>query len=498
MTLLSRPWSLDDAAKRSLGPNDCFLAELSSGTATGISQASHVRLLAHDGSELRLFPYPISGSSPGPPEVSGIPARPNTGREPQNPKEKVAAGALARMHEILARVGDLKSALDDPEYIWVWLEDAWLEKNFKIRPSMAEIVRQAHEMPLQLGLLRDRIRRVLRRSRERVPVDRAQELDRSSMIWFARQPGRTIAERAGPSQRVLAIARHENFDTLENQVVHAYVRIAHLVCRQWMLEHARSEKSDRYRTVETFAQTCQRFDRELEELSVGLAESGTIPNYILVEDRNYRIVREAWLRLLRQESLEDDLWAWQAQSWIDFCVLALVLSLNQLQNSELVVQSPIVWLDEAETGQQYLCDNPLAVFWLRCKNLVVEVLTRPEDISRTQANCRAWVWLRISNASRNTFRFVPVWTPHTFERMDTREAAREAARFLSQTLQSTNSELIRDGLIILPANGSGDFATEKYGRTDVAAVALGASGPTLKDGLNALSSYVSDRFGRTS
>ena len=491
MTLLARPWSLDGATDRILGPTDCFLAELPTGADSGLARAPHAGLLTHDGRELRLLPYPNSGISIGPPKVRGLPARPQTGQEPQNSAEEVAADAFAWMHEVLARIGDLKPALDDPEHLWQRLAEAWHRAEDEGLPRMAEIVRQAHDMPAQLGVLGNRIRRVLRRTRERVPIDRAQEMDRSSMIWFARQPGRTTAERAGSGQRVLAIARHENFDTLENRVVHAYVRLARLVCRQWMLEHSRSKSSDRYRAVQTFARTCLRFDRDLAALGVGMAEPGITPNYVLMEDRDYRAVRQAWLRLLRQEYLEDDLWAWQAQSWTDFCVLAVTLSLHGMEGAELVAQAPLVWRDEAVVGQRFLHDTPLAVFWLPRENLIIEVQARPEHVSRIQASCRAWVWLRITDFSTSEIaRLVPVWTPHAFIRMDTRVTAKEAAQLVVRTVQAGQSESIRDGLIFLAAKGRGEVAREVMGPAQIVAIALDASGPTLREGMSALRSFL--------
>ncbi|MBY5853885.1 hypothetical protein ACC699_29770 [Rhizobium ruizarguesonis] len=35
----------------------------------------------------------------------------------------------------------------------------------------------------------------------------------------------------------------------------------------------------------------------------------------------------------------DDLWAWQAETWADFAVLAIVLAFDELEESELVAQS---------------------------------------------------------------------------------------------------------------------------------------------------------------
>ena len=497
MTLFVRPWSLEGDSDRVLGPGDCFLAELTIQENDGLARAPHARLLSHDHRELRLLPYPTSGDSSTSPKARSLPSRPQTGQEPRNSTEETAADALAWMHEVLARIGDLELALDDPEFLWERLAEAWHLAGDERQPRMAEIVRQAHAMPLQLGVLRNRIRRVLRRTRERVPVDRAQEIDRSSMIWFARQPGRTTAERAGSGQRVLAIARHENFDTLENRVTHAYVRLARLVCRQWMLEHARAKSSDRYSTVEGFARICRQFERDLQALGVGLTDSGTTPNYVLVEDRDYRAVREAWLRLLRRESFEDDLWAWQAQIWTDFCVLALTLSIHGMEGAELIAQAPLVWRDEAVMGQRFLHDTPLAVFWLQPENLVIEVQSRPQPASRIQAACRAWVWLRITDFSANQIpRLVPVWTPHTFVRLDCDVSAQEATQMLETTAKGDQHETIREGLIFLPAKGKGEIAKAESGTIQVVAIALDASGHTLREGMSALGTFLRTRFTR--
>ena len=498
MTLIARPWSLVGEDDRILGPTDCFLAAIPEGLTTVFGHASHARLLSHGGRELRLFPYPKSGRSTGTPRVDGLPARPATGQEPQNDQESIAEIAFSRMHEVLARIGELEAALDDPEHLWNRLAEAWIEAGEHPQPRMAEIVRQANEMPARLGMLENQIRRVLRRARERVPISRAQELDKTSMIWLARQPGHNTAERAGSSQRVLAIARHESFDTLENRVLHSYVRLAGLVCRQWMLEHDCSRMVERYRVVEAFSRTCGRFERELAALGVGLVESGITPNYILMEDREYRAVREGWVRLLGAELVDDDLWAWQAQAWTDFCVLAVTLSLFLMGGAEFVAQSPFVWRDEAETGRMFVCDNPMAVIWLRRENLIVEVISRPENVSYFQAACRAWVWLRVSNLSDDESGcIVPVWTPHTFERIDTRVAAQEAVRFLSRTVRAVSKGSSRNGLILLPANGCGEVASEAMDTVQVTAIALDASGPLLQEGMTALGDFVATRIGLT-
>lgn len=491
MTLLRRPWAVDGDSEAVLGPADCFLSEKVSGGPSGMVYASHARLLALQDRELCLFPYPKTGAASGPPAVAGLPARPKTGQEPATEAERRGADMFLRMHEVLARIGDLETALDDPERLWDRLAEAWRRAEDESDPHMAEIVRQARTMPVHLGALENRIRRVLRRSRERVPLDRVQEMDRSSMIWLARQPGRTTAERAGPAQRVLAIARYESFDTLENRVLRAYVRLAQLVARQWMRDHDRARATARFRAVVGYFRMCRRIDRELEAAGVGLAEPGTTANYILMENRDYRAAREAWIRLLSQERPEDDLWAWQAQSWTDFCVLALALSLHRIEDSELVVQSPLVWLDEARAGRRFLCDRPLAVFWLRREGLIVEVQARPEHVSRMQFACRAWVWLRVYDLSISGIpRRVPVWTPHAFERLPADACATEAATLAAMAARIGQGEVMREGVIMMPAHGKVELCEETSGGVKIAAIPLDASGATLRDGMAALGEFV--------
>ncbi len=497
MTLLVRPWSPGGANDQVLGPADCFLFELSTEGDSKLARAPHARLIVHGNRELRLLPYPASRGSSAFPTVKDLPFKPQTGQQVRTPAESAAEDALFWMHAVLARIDDLNSALDDPEYLWDQLAESWRQAQDESQAFMAEIVWQARVIPSQLGVLRKRIRRILRRSRERVPINRAQEIDRHSMIWFARQPGRTTAERAGPGQRVLAIARHENFDTPENRVVHSYVRLARLVSRQWMLEHTQAKSGGRYRSVEKFARSCRRFQRELETLGVGFEEAGTTPNYVLTEDRDYRAVREAWLRLLRQESVEDDLWAWQANSWCDFCVLALTLSLYEMDGAELIAQAPIVWCDEASLGQKFVHDTPFAVFWLQPENMIIEVQSRPTPASQLQAACRAWIWLRITHISSHMIpRLVPVWTPHAFARLDSHASAQEATLLIEKIANLSQCDTIRQGLILFPATGEGGAVTVERDDIRVVAIPLDGSGASLQDGMSDLGSFLLSFFER--
>ncbi|MGO7036158.1 DUF2357 domain-containing protein, partial [Rhizobium ruizarguesonis] len=277
--------------------------------------------------ELILHPYPKGGYALNPLR-QGFPVRPRTAKEHETPEEVRARELLRRMNEVLARVQELGEALEDPIDVWSRLRLAWERAENEEDPRMAEIVRQAEDVLPTLKALEPRIRRVLRRTRELVPLDRVQEMDRASMRWLVRQPGRNIAERAGASQRILATVRRENFDTPENRVLHAYVRLASDVAREWMQEHPRAKASKRYTEVDAFGRFCKTFARMLAELEVRVADTGIVPNYVLMQDSGYRAIHEAWRRLLEEDKVLDDLWAWQAETWTDFAVLAMVLAIN--------------------------------------------------------------------------------------------------------------------------------------------------------------------------
>ncbi|TGD60663.1 hypothetical protein EYC08_20330 [Tabrizicola sp. WMC-M-20] len=492
MRRLVRPWSaqLIDAGSP-YGPASCLISEAGKEVPKGLEHAELMKgEFRGETRRLLLHPYPKRGTGQNP-SREAFPIRPPLNREPRTHEEEFAAETLRRMNEVLARIQELEDALDDPISLWPRLRAAWKRAEDEADPRMAEIVKQSREIGPVLKDLELRIRRVLRRTRELTPLGRVQELDRASMLWLSRQPGRTVAERAGPAQRILSTVRHENFDTLENRVFHAYVRLAALVAREWQREHRRAMGSDRYRLVDAFRLRCRALSRDLADLGVGVAEPGITPNYVLMQDKGYRTIRLAWERLIRRERILDDLWAWQAQTWTDFAVLAIVLAVDEMEEAEPIAQSPIVWRQEAVTGRWFDQDRPMAVFWLKETGRIVEVQARPELPGSLLTLARAHVSLRITDPSRSDLpRRVAVWTPHAMERLDIEEAARGAAATLAEITQIASNEVMRDGLILIPAHGEAAQATSARGKARVDAIALDASGDTLGRGMDALREFI--------
>jgi hypothetical protein len=492
MQFMSRPWSPRHLSEEDgFGPADCLLSHFEGGGGQGIEAVSLMKGSVR-GREmtLTLHPYPKRDHGQKP-KREGFPVRPRNGHKPTTDGEVLGASALKRMNEVIARVQELEDALDDPADMWGRLREAWKRAEDEADPKMSEIVRQARKLQPVLRDLKVRIRRVLRRDRELTPLARVQEMDRASMVWLSRQAGRNVAERAGAGQRILATVRKENFDTLENRVLHAHVRLAADVAREWMREHPLAKDISRYAQVSLFGKQCRSLGTELERLGVMVAQSDVTPNYVLMQDRSYREVYEGWIRLLQRRKIEDDLWAWQAETWTDFATLAIILAVDELDESILVAQSPISWRAEAVGGRWFEQDRPIAVFWLQKTGRIVEIQARPEVPGALLMAARAHLALRITDPQRADIpRRVAVWTPHAIERIDLDADAQDAAGLLEQVQALTTNEIMRHGLILTPAHGRAQTVTDTKGRVSVHGVALGASGETLAEGLAAVRGFV--------
>lgn len=492
MRYMIRPWSSRFLPEgRAFGPEDCLLGEFHDGASSGIEYSTLLSGVVRDmAMGFALIPYPKRDHASAP-ERCGFPVRPRSGHDPVTEAEHEGAAALKHMNDVLARIQELEEALEDPSNKWARLREAWRRAEDETDPKMAEIVRQAGRMLSVLRDLEKRVRRVLRRQRELTPLDRVQEMDRASMVWLSRQPGNNIKERAGASQRILATVRRENFDTLENRVLHAYARLAVDAAREWMREHPRAKSSARYAQVDAFRKSCRTFAATLADLGVMIAPAGIAPNYVMMQDRSYREVHTSWLRLLLRRKIEDDLWEWQAETWTDFAVLAIILAIDELEEAELVAQSPISWNSEATGGRWFEQDRPIAVFWLRETNRIVEVQARPEKPGVVLSVARAHVALRISDPTRAALpRRVAVWTPHSMRRLDLQGSANEAAMLLQQMQPLVQTEVLRHGLIMTPARGQAGAISATQGRGTVKAIALGPAGDDLATGFSAVRDFV--------
>ena len=451
---------------------------------------NYVPILESDDTSFVLFPYPKKGMSKelG---MSEFPTR-HRGQPIETEQDKISFELTNEMNNLIARVQELEEALDDPANVWQRLRKAWSNAEEDSKPRMSEIVRQASNITPYLTDLERKIRRILRRDREKVQLDRVQEMDRASMRWLSRQPGNTLAQRAGSDQRVMAIVRKENFDTVENRVVHSYTLLAEKFARIWLTDHPKAQATQRYKLVEKLQKKSRNFANELSQLGVGKADTNVTPNYVLMQDKNYREVYEAWLRLIRQDIVLDDLWSWQGQIWTDFCALAIVLSLNNLSEAELIAQSPIIWNETSDHGRWFDLHQPLAIFWLRETRRIIEVFVRPKK-SNINYLTRAPISLKISEQDGDEVaRRMLVWTPHNLARSDFEKDLDDAAKLIGPI--PSNMGNVRNGLILIPSHGEYSEASITARNKQMDLVALGPSGVPLGKGMNKISGILRSQW----
>lgn len=398
-------------------------------------------------------------------------------------EEQCAQALMLRAEAVWDRISDVEKALADPACLWTNLRQRWTEEDGN-EPVMDVIVRQATYLGHVLDTLETRPRRILRRVTRQVPVARVQEIDRRAMLWLARQPGETLAERAGDDQRILAVAREENFDTLENRVLRAYGELARLHAREYLERNRTRRRSRRANIVEAFGRRCGRLTRDLAGRGVRLAEPGVIPNYVLQQNPHYHRIWAAWTELLEKERAKDELWRWQALSWAEFCTLALMVALVGVPGARAVATAPLWYRDEHLRGRWIEADSPLGVFHIPQSGLIVEVQTLCP--AGALAGFAAPVWLRIGRigATGEPLTRVPIWPLWS----PSGGLATGEAEEIDAILPHGTRQMVRGGIVMRPATSSD--ASERSLSGAAMAMTLGTEGPALRDGLRSLTNYL--------
>ena len=401
--------------------------------------------------------------------------------DPDPGKRDISEGDLlrARIKRIWARLREVEEAIADPGTMWSRLRDLWLDPARNDDPRMDVIVKQARRLRSVIDQLDRSPRRILRRVHEQTPLSRVQEVDRHSLTWLIRQPGETIAERAGDRQRISAVVRTENFNTLENRVVLSYARLAAQFAREYAPSGLKRAPRQRELLVRAFGKRCNQIATDFAGLNVLTARSDATPNFVLQNNPSYHAIWEAWRELLEREPVLDDLWRWQGRSWEEYCALALVVTLQSIDGAEVIATSPTVFRQEQFRGRWIENVNPLAVVHLREQGLIVEVqyLWRRDHL----ATFGAAIWLRagaLANAGALLSRF-PIWPV-----WDTRGGLVDGeTRELDAVVARGSRDNLRGGVVVRP-HVVGAVTSERGERS--VAVTLGDSGEALKDGIQRL------------
>jgi hypothetical protein len=414
------------------------------------------------------------------------PERPPSKLDPQTDQEKEGYRLMLRAKAVWDRLRDVERALSDPAQLWPELRRRWTEEGHNIPPSMDVIVHHAFSLWRTIDELSRAPRRILRRTHQHIPVSRVQELDRRTMTWLVRQPGETLAERAGDQQRVLAVVREENFDTLENRVLRAYCDLAAHVAKDYLELNKGKRSTTRARKVEAFGRASRRLARQLLEQGVRLAEPGVTPNFVLQQNVHYHKIWTSWQELLDRDRVLDELWRWQARSWEEFSALAVVVALVGIPGAKLIAAAPLDFLHEQHRGSWIAYDNPLAVFYLAEQKIVVEVRYRMQHPDRRLSDFAAPIWVRFGR-SGDVIGFlghIAIWPIWDIRGGLVDGEVEELERVLAL---GARGNLVA-GIVLRPSQRDEDLESRKTAR--ICALAVGTYGASLWQGLDELTHFL--------
>ncbi len=220
----------------------------------------------------------------------------------------------------------------DTEYIkWEKIVSLLLEeKKRKDEPRMALIVKIAEKMQVVLEKISRNPRRRLMRDNQLQNIQKIQEIDNNSLRWIARQPGRTIPEKGGTKQKIMAVVRVSSFDTLENRVFKDFLKRTIEASFKYIREYSEFEnsKSKRFRSVKKINILSQKILNTAFLHDIQKIESVIQPNYVLQSGEHYKDLWQWYQRLLKQDYEIDNAWAWQSRLWsnIGTLLVSIVLS----------------------------------------------------------------------------------------------------------------------------------------------------------------------------
>lgn len=445
-----------------------------------------------------LIPSPLRASAGFILEVPGHKVRVNLTRLPDASLSEVdpdgastpseADVLMHRVKCVWARLKDVEDVLADPARMWTDLANLWLSDNAADRPRMDKIVEQARKLPSIIERLDKRPRRILRRIHKQVPLSRVQEFDRLSMTWLIRQPGDTIAEQAGDRQSIMAVAREENFNTLENRVLLAYSRLAKRIAADYAPTNTKRALKRRDFLVRTFGKRCRNLATDLVERGVLEARPDVTANFVLLNNSDYNQIWTAWHVLLNRRRIFDELWRWQARSWAEFSALAIMVALHTIDGARQVATSPVVFRDEQLRGCWVEHINPIGVVFLEHERFVVEVRYEPGG-DAIDGFCAP---LRISYGrvedEKSFLRRILVWPVWSNKEITASELLDELQ--IAFPVSSNRSVLRQtDSFLALAPSGSGERTAILKNK---ACVALGTSDHSLREGVLALAETIKE------
>ncbi|MBF0231915.1 MAG: DUF2357 domain-containing protein [Desulfamplus sp.] len=233
------------------------------------------------------------------------------------------------------------------------------EKERKDEPRMALIVKVAEKMQRILKLIIQNPRNILIRNNQLQRIEKIQEVDNNSLRWIARQPGKTIAEKGGTKQKIMAVVRKKSFDTLENRVLKDFIKRCVDLSFQYINEHNNFDntKSSRFKSVKKFNILLKKMLREPVFSEIQSIDSTIQPNYVLQSGQYYKELWEWYRKIIRQDYEIDTAWAWQSRLWTNISMILISVIISGLSKKDDDIDIAPIANSHAKFRTEQICGS---------------------------------------------------------------------------------------------------------------------------------------------
>jgi len=203
---------------------------------------------------------------------------------------------------------------------WVSVRRVWVDVD-KAEAIMALIVKLARNKDLRqvFASIASKPRHILLRYRANTPLHRIQEIDSACIGDLAKRPGRTVAEKAGSRQELLAVRRRTSIETLENRVYSWVLDRMTRRAKDYVATNYRHAGSNRMQSVAKCGRRCNKWSssEHFQSVNFNQLHHPVQPNYSLQMDERYRHVYKTYRELLQEQHVRDDAWEWQRILWAE-------------------------------------------------------------------------------------------------------------------------------------------------------------------------------------
>lgn len=236
---------------------------------------------------------------------------------------------------------------------WKTVQEIWIEPKSN-EPRMELIIKMSQDKKLirSLNAIGTSPRRILLRVREATSVGRVQEMDAVCIRSYAKLPGNSPAQKAGPRQELMAVQRRPTHNTLENKVAAWTMAALQRRSENWRRSQTKIALiSTRARSVANLARECKELlvSESMLEVKYTTLPHPASANYPLSMETRYKIAYKAYRELLRYQKIKDDAWTWRRPLWCETVSQLINCCLLRLWTEEM--KSTPFFRKEADRGR---------------------------------------------------------------------------------------------------------------------------------------------------